>query len=161
MDEAKSSAGADRAACPPADYEFSPEENVVISGTSSKMRAVAVVAIIWGILDLGVAAALLGATLLATERLPALKGLSGNAPVVTAATTFITGMFKIIFGFLMFPATRSLDAVVQTEGNDISHLMSAMSSLRKAFGAQFVAMVLALGLLCLSVIGGTIVQLLQ
>ena len=110
-----------------ASYEFSTEQNSVFSSLASAMKVVGIVSCILGALSL----------------LPILA----NPGII-----FINGPQAIIFlvvGVWTTRASNSIKAIVDTQGNDIQHLMDAMSGLSKLYRLQRALMILCLVLFVL------------
>jgi hypothetical protein len=114
----------------PKAYEFSPEQNEVIASLASNMKMVGVVALISGGL-LVVAGCVLSA-----------KG---------AASAVIQGAVAVVVGGFTVQAAGAFREIVDSRGDDISHLMTALGTLRTLYRLQVILLLcLALVLLSLS-----------
>jgi hypothetical protein len=111
------------------EYEFDEYENVVIEKLSSRL-------------------ALLSYSVMTVIALRLLVGvLAARHSPAALGGAVIEGLLFAVFAASMLRASRSLKSVVRTEGDDVSHLMSALGSLSQAYSAQWVLVVLsALGL---------------
>lgn len=100
-------------------YEFTAVQNDVILAAGSR-------ATLWGtlVLVLGV--------LMIPGVIWALSLASGPGLLAAAAFAYLLVNFSII-GINFLQAGRALTAVAETEGSDITHLMSSMGSLGRAF----------------------------
>ena len=100
-------------------YEFTESQNEVILATGSRAK-------LWGtlVLVLGV--------LMIPGMIWALSRASGLGLLAAAAYAYLLVNCSII-GICFLQAGRSLTVVAETEGSDITHLMSSMSSLGRAF----------------------------
>ncbi|MEE2904366.1 MAG: DUF5362 family protein [Myxococcota bacterium] len=110
-----------------ASYEFSTEQNSVFSSLASAMKVVGIVSCILGALSL----------------LPILA----NPGII-----FINGpqaIILLVVGVWTTRASNSIKAIVDTQGNDIQHLMDAMSGLSKLYRLQRALMILCLVLFVL------------
>jgi hypothetical protein len=95
-------------------FEFSPEQNAVIGDLARKMRLVGFVALFCGIL---------------TPLLILL--LSGNL------TLSLSWLLYILVGSWMLASSRAFRDIVETQGRDITHLMSALAELKKFFTLSY------------------------
>lgn len=93
-------------------YEFSPEQNSILLDLANKMKYVAYFELALGVVYLITVA----------------SGMFQNLG---------SGLVQIILGYLTLNASKFFLQIVQTEGNDISHLMSAMLELKKLYAIQF------------------------
>ncbi len=98
------------------EYEFDAAENEVIGGLASAMRFVGVVFIVLGILE-SLGGVVVGVNLAAMIRLG-------------------QGVLLIVIGGWLIGGAGSFRDVVNTEGNDISHMMAALRKLRSVFTLQ-------------------------
>jgi hypothetical protein len=105
---------------PAAEYEFNAQEDAEIRRTASLMRAAGVVSIVVGVLQALASFAALARTPL------------GLLQTVTAAVLIVVGIFVLRGG------TR-LTAVVETKGQDVTHLMAGLHSVGTAFLVQIIA----------------------
>jgi len=113
-------------------YEFSEMENQIIEKTASRAKT-------WGIISIVIGA------------LQALVGL-GSFAAPQLAGTLIQGIVSIIIGVTFLGAGNSLKAVVDTQGNDIPHMMTALQKIGSAFFIQIVMTIIAVVLVGLVLI---------
>ncbi len=106
-----------------AGYEFTVPQNAIIEKTATYAR-------LWGIISIVVGA------------IQILMGLG-------SWTELPGGIVSVLIGIAFVGAAGSLKAVVDTEGNDIDHMMTAVQKLGTAFLIQVgvTAVVVVLGLL--------------
>jgi hypothetical protein len=111
-------------------YEFSPGQNEVIAGLASNMKLVGVVSLIGGGLLV-----LAGCFLLA-------KG---------GASHLFQGAVSVVLGAFTVQAAGAFRQIVDSRGDDIGHLMTALGALRSLYRLQVILLLcLALALLVLS-----------
>jgi hypothetical protein len=148
-------------------YEFSQEQNALIGSLASKMRFVGLFLIAVGVVNLLIA--LLVVVAIYRDRVPQkwidqlpaetrakveeqkeklpdnthLWGIAINAGVVA--------LFYLVMGAWTRAAGYSFQKIVDTQGSDISHLMSALSSLHSMYALVYMLLVVTilLGLLAL------------
>jgi hypothetical protein len=101
-------------------YEFKPQENKIIGELAARMHFVGLFLLASGLLVIGIGV------------------------VVHHYGPIISGTFFCVVGLWTQRASVSLKSVVYTEGNDISHLISALEDLRKLYSLQFWLLILAL-----------------
>ena len=123
---------------PESTYEFSAAENETIQVLASRMKFVGIFNIVIGILY-----GLAGLMFLLVQPLALLLYL----PVV--------GML-ILIGVWTNSASSSFKMIVQTAGQDIMHLMSALENLRKLYNFQFWLLVVGLILVILFFLVGIV-----
>ncbi|MDC0667166.1 hypothetical protein [Nannocystis radixulma] len=114
---------------PPRNYEFSAPENVIIRQLVDAMRFVAAAS-----LAVGAFVLILGIAGLATH------GRSAIGPAI--------GQFAeaVVFGLIGMWLQRAVDAfnrVIETSGDDITHLLHALRELTRVFSLQRTVLVLA------------------
>jgi hypothetical protein len=102
-------------------YEFSPEQNTLISNLAKKLRFVGIAFVVLGVLQ----------ALLAIV----------NATMFGKLTGILGGLLLGSLGVFMMRAAGSFRFIVETEGHDIEHLMSALDSLLSMYNAQFWSLV--------------------
>jgi hypothetical protein len=102
-------------------YEFKPQENKVIGELAGKMHFVGLF-----LLAIGIVVILIGVVV-----------QHHYGPIIAGALIALVGLWTQ-------RASASLKSVVYTEGQDISHLLSALEDLRKLYSLQFWLLVLAL-----------------
>jgi hypothetical protein len=144
----------------PPQYEFSQEQNALIGSLASKMRFVGLFFVVLGLINVFIA--LLVVLAVFRDRLPQkwidqlpaeskakleeqkdklpannnLWGIAINAGVV--------GLFYIVMGVWTRSAASSFQQIVTTQGSDISHLMSALSSLHSMYALVYTLLVVTL-----------------
>lgn len=118
-------------------YEFNDHENRIIGHTSDRLRA-------WGIVSMAIGS------------LNVLVGCLALARPVLAANLF-SGLVSIVVGASFYRAASALGRVVTTQGNDLSHMMSALKRVSAALTVQIVTTVvgffLAMGAVVLVLAG--------
>jgi hypothetical protein len=145
---------------PPRQYEFSQEQNALIGSLASKMRFVGLFFEVVGVINILIALLVVVAVYRdrvpqswvnqlppeakekfeeQKDKLPAnnhLWGIALNAGVV--------GLFYLVMGVWTRTAGGSFQKIVDTQGSDISHLMSALSSLHSMYALVYTLLVLTL-----------------
>ena len=120
-------------------YEFDETQNRVILGLSQKMKFVSIFLIIVGLLQ-----ALGGVFSALAQSIPGLiEGLTG-------------GIIYILVGIWGTGAANSFRKVVDTEGNDIDHIMGALGDLKKAATLTYWLLIIFIILLLAGLIMGMI-----
>lgn len=104
------------------EFEFGSAENEVFTSLAASMRFVS-----GGSVALAAVLLLSAVALAASGGVRALPFALGQS--VAAAVLIITGLW-------LRAASRSVDAIVRTEGSDVSHLMTAMGGLARMFSLQ-------------------------
>ena len=127
----------------PAEYEFTDAQNEIFTGLVSAMKRSGAVIGITGVI------------LLAYQIVDHLEvSLSDARPMVVGYIDLtvwcLLAVVGLIVGGLLIKATRAFTAVIETEGNDIKHLMDGLTSLRGVFRLIFGASSLGAALLSLS-----------
>jgi hypothetical protein len=102
-------------------YEFKPGENRIIGQLASKMHFVGLFLLAMGLLVIAI-----------------------GVVVVFHIGPIISGTLACVVGLWTQRASTSLQSVVQTEGNDMSHLMDALDDLRKLYSLQYWLLVLGM-----------------
>lgn len=131
------SAGAGPAgAAPTGKYEFTSSENVTVGRTAKWARIWGWIAIVMG----------------------ALMALLGVLALPAGIVNVIVGGIYIFVGMYFKGAGDSLQSVVDTAGNDVSHLMTALEKLGSAFKITVILMIvgIVLGVLAALVVGGAV-----
>jgi hypothetical protein len=100
-------------------YEFKTNENRIIGQLASKMHFVGLFLLTMGLLIIGIGVA-----------------------VVFHVGPIISGTLACVVGLWTQRASMSFKNVVQTEGDDITHLMDALDDLRKLYSLQYWLLVL-------------------
>lgn len=113
-------------------YEFTPEQNTLFSNLAAKLRIVGIAFMVLGVLQ----------SFLAFVN-------NGTFGVITGV---LGGVLFAVIGVLMVNAASSFKLIVDTEGQDISNLMQALSSLLSMYTIQFWALVVSVLLVLLVVI---------
>jgi hypothetical protein len=111
----------------PSQYEFNSSENASFSSLASSMKIVAIIMMIFGAISV----------------LNILAGDIGSA---------LVGSLYIVIGVWTKGAAQSIQNIVNTEGNDIDHLMNAVKDLNKLYSLQKWLMIVAIVLAVLGVI---------
>jgi hypothetical protein len=124
-------------------YEFNETQNQVISNLAHKMKFVSFFLVAIALLKLGFA------ILLFTQQMDYIAPLDG----------FITGMIYLLLGIWGIKAAGSFQQVVDTEGNDIDHLMNALGNLKNVVSLAYWLLVIFLlvfiiGIIAAIVLGG-------
>ncbi len=120
------------------EYEFDNSQNQVIEQLAHKMRFCGIFLII-----VGVIIALPGVlTLSGILIMPgiALPGLT----LLIAAMYFLNALFYIVVGMWTVKAASSFKLIVDTTGNDISHLMNALGELKKLYTLQYTLLIIGI-----------------
>ncbi len=120
-------------------YEFTDEENEIIRATGSRVK-------IWGIFTL------LAGILWAFGGIGVAISGSGAVTVISGLLYGLLALIPIFIGLNFRQAGTAFGFVVTTEGNDISHLMVAVSSLGKAFLIQVVLASIYLAVVILALV---------
>ena len=102
-------------------YEFSKEQNTLISELAKKLRFVGIAFVVLGVLQ--AVLAMVNATMFGK-----LSGIFGGALLGS-------------LGIFMMRAAGSFRFIVDTEGKDIEYLMAALASLLSMYTAQFWSLV--------------------
>ncbi|TAE22018.1 MAG: hypothetical protein EAZ92_16255 [Candidatus Kapaibacterium sp.] len=102
-------------------YEFSPAQNTLISNLAKRLNFVGIAFIVLGVLQAFLA-------MVNTTMFGKLTGILGGALLGS-------------LGVFMSRASGSFKFIVETEGQDIEHLMSALASLLSMYTAQFWSLV--------------------
>lgn len=120
-------------------YEFSDYENQTIKSTAKFARIWGVISIVSGVLLLVLA---FGIMALAAGMVAALgaKGLSTGALMASLGPL---GLVNIVCGVFYLQSGGALHNVVDTQGQDVPLLMSAMQTLSRAFMIETIATILA------------------
>lgn len=116
-------------------YEFSSSQNDAFGDLAMKMRFVGLMGIV-----VGVVFCLGGAVSLVMG-----KGSSG------ALGSLIQGGLSLIVGSWTRSAAADFQRIVDTQGNDLTNLMVAVSELRRIYGLQRLLFVIAIALFSLAI----------
>ena len=110
-------------------YEFNDFENSIIDKTASRAK-------LWGIIS----------TVIGGLQLIGSCGMVANA---SYATYLPSGIIALVVGITFIGVGNSLKSVVQTQGNDMMHMMQAMQKLGSAFMIQIIATIIGIVLIAL------------
>ncbi len=128
----------------PLEYEFTEEENQVVTDLTSKMAFV------------GLASAIIGVLLIIIGGLEFMGWASSRrstaAELVSVAATGLQGIVLLLVGVWTRSASEAFKRIVDTEGNDIGNLMFALGHLRRIYGLQRAVLIVALALLAVGVL---------
>ncbi|MBI3111147.1 MAG: hypothetical protein HYZ01_06200 [Ignavibacteriales bacterium] len=105
-------------------YEFTTEQNNTLRQLSKKMKSVGIFLFIAG-----------GLTIV--------SGIQDMMYGGNLIFSVVTGTIYILMGMWTFRAGKAFERVVQTEGNDIDHLMLANGSLLSLYTMQFWLIIVA------------------
>lgn len=112
-------------------YEFTPEQNLALTGLAGRMWAVGGILMVVALLILAESTALVW------------KGTG-------SAVGFEVGAILLLIGFWSIRASGQFLRVVRTEGADISHLMDGLREIRKLYELQFWAFVVLSAMVALA-----------
>lgn len=110
-------------------YEFNDFENSIIDKTASRAK-------LWGIIS----------TVIGGLQLIGSCGMVANA---SYATYLPSGIIALVVGITFIGVGNSLKSVVQTQGNDMMHMMQALQKLGSAFMIQIIATIIGIVLVAL------------
>lgn len=117
-------------------YEFTAEQNATIHSLSQKMKLLGVFYMI----------------------VAGIVGLWGFVSLIHSFTNavmlFGEAAFFAFIGWWTHRGASSFQMIVETQENDISHLMKALDELRKIYNLQVWLLALMLGLVVLTIIAG-------
>jgi hypothetical protein len=151
----------------PQQYEFSQEQNALIGSLASKMRFVGLFFAVIGVLNLIFAVLVVVAIFrdrvpqnwvkqLPEETQKEVEKQKGNLPGNenlwgVALNLGVVGLFYLLIGVWTRTAGGEFQKIVDTQGRDISHLMSALSSLHSMYALVYTLLIvtLLLGLVAL------------
>ena len=109
-------------------YEFTDEENKVFHQLSSSMKFVGGVLVVLGVIGL----------------FEVLQGDYGEV---------FDGVVQLVVGILTIIASKPIQKIVDTEGDDITHLMNAMKVLLKLYNIKkyvYISVMVVIGLILMS-----------
>lgn len=121
----------------PHNYEFSAPENVIIRQLVDAMRFVAAAS-----LAVGAFALILGVIGLVS---------GGGANIGPAIGQFAQALVFVLIGVWLQRAVDAFSRIVDTSGDDITHLLHAIRELTRVFSLQRTVLVLAILLLILAI----------
>jgi hypothetical protein len=155
-----------------AGYEFTDDQNKLIGSLAAKMNFVGLLAVILGVLNLLMALLVVAAVYRdripadwktktneyvekAREKLPedvrkqaeqySLDKLPANNHLWGIALgTGASGLFYLLLGIWTRSASQSFRKIVDTRGNDISHLMNGLGALHQMYSLLYTLLVLVL-----------------
>lgn len=113
-------------------YEFNDFENSIIDKTAGRAK-------LWGIIS-----TVIGAL--------QLLGSCGMVASPSMASYLPAGIIALVVGITFMGVGNSLKSVVQTQGNDMMHMMQAMQKLGSAFMIQIIATIIGIVLVALIVV---------
>lgn len=111
-------------------YEFNDNENSIIDKTAGRAK-------LWGIISITIGAL----ECMASCGAVASPGLATNLP---------TGIVAIVVGVSFLGVGNSLKQVVQTQGNDLMHMMQALQKMGGAFMVQIICAIVGFVLMMLA-----------
>jgi hypothetical protein len=103
-------------------YEFSEQQNNLITSLASYMSAMGIILLIVGAIQL-----LVGVAIIA-------KG---------GVVALIQGLLSLVIGGFTLKAAGAFSRIVSSTGNDIGYLMSALGTLRDLYRLQVIAIITA------------------
>jgi hypothetical protein len=114
-------------------YEFNSAENAVIGRTGGWVNA-------WGIIQM-----ILGGFAAIGAAITIVVGLAATSrgPLIGGMSYLLYAAFLLFLGVNFTRAAGAFKRVVSSQGNDIPLMMQALESLRKAFKAQVIFMIVA------------------
>ena len=118
---------------PGEDYEFSDAQNEVMLDLARKMQGVGIFMLVLGTL--------------------ALIGFVVSLFAEPQGVWIFVAAFFLVIGVWTVRAAREFRQVVTTEGSDISHLMTALTELKKFYTLNFWLFVVYLVLMLLTILG--------
>jgi hypothetical protein len=110
-------------------YEFNDFENSIIDKSAGRAK-------LWGIIS----------TVIGVLQLLGSCGMVANA---SYATYLPSGIIALVVGITFIGVGNSLKSVVQTQGNDMMHMMQALQKLGSAFMIQIIATIIGIVLVAL------------
>jgi hypothetical protein len=141
-------------------YEFTQQQNSLIGSLASKMRFVGLFCVVVGLINLVIA--LLVVVAIFRDRVPqkwvdqlpaeskaAVEKQKDKLPNNNylwgiAVNVGVVGLFYLVMGVWTRSAGGSFQQIVDTQGSDISHLMSALSSLHSMYALVYTLLVVTL-----------------
>ncbi|GIW91502.1 MAG: hypothetical protein KatS3mg109_2023 [Pirellulaceae bacterium] len=125
-----------------ADYEFSESENTLIRDLARKMRFVGIFLTIAGVLYLLASG---GAFL------QALRGRD-SSDSVQGVFSLLGAVLYLALGVWTHKSGRSFQQIVESQGEDIRHLMDALANLRRIYSLYYIVILVVLLLLVLTLV---------
>lgn len=118
-------------------YEFGPADDAIIRKAGSRARIWGIISLVGGVLTLGG-----GVVLIALAAgLPAPFNTIGPG---IGAGLLPLAIANLVGAFFYFQSGQSLEAVVNTQGNDIEHMMQGLNKLAKAFMIEAILTIIAI-----------------
>ncbi|MCZ8154944.1 MAG: hypothetical protein O9264_02415 [Leptospira sp.] len=111
-------------------YEFNSEHNTILSDLAKKMQFVGIFEIVLG-----------GIYFL------------GSIAIFSIANIG-TGVIDILLGYLTLKASKFFKAIVDSEGNDMTHLMNAIVELKNLYAIQFWLNIFLIVIISLGIVFG-------
>jgi hypothetical protein len=150
---------------PPREYEFSPDQNVLFSALSARMRLVGLILAVVGVLNMLAALVIIVAIYRAKLPQDYVDSVLQKASEATktdvkaqldklppdnhlwglAVGGLVNGLIYLLIGVWTRSAAGSFQQIVDTRGRDISHLMHALGSLNKMY--TLICTIILIGLL--------------
>ncbi|MFO0686433.1 MAG: hypothetical protein U0234_30495 [Sandaracinus sp.] len=121
---------------PSREYEFDSGQNLVIGELAGAMRFVGTASVVFALVVWVVGLAIL---------------FLGNP---AGLSQLVQGTLMFIIGVWTRSAARSFQLVVDTQGNDIGNMMTALGELRRLYNLQKWVLILAIALIVLAFIAG-------
>lgn len=118
------------------EFEFDVKQNELMADLSAKMNFVGLLLVFVGLLN-----GLTGIVILFSD-------------IAEGISSLVTGVVFALVGFWTRRAAASFTLIVDTEGHDISNLMSALGEVRKLYALQYWAVIVSLVLLVIALIFG-------
>jgi hypothetical protein len=103
-------------------YEFQPSENALISNLAWKMHFVGLFSISIGLLIIALGV------------------------VMVHIGPIFTGTYSVLIGIWTQRASMSFKSIVETQGNDVSHLLRALEDMKRLYSLQYWLCVLTLAI---------------
>lgn len=126
-------------------YEFNPLENMVIARAARLTRAWGIIAVVIGVL-LAIMVIVGAALVLVFTSEVDDPTVGVLLPIVLIVALGPVALVNVITGWYYMASGRSLQEVVDTEGNDVAHLMSALDRVAGAFRIEVIFLVIAFAL---------------
>jgi hypothetical protein len=142
-------------------YEFGHADNAVLEKTGSRARWWGILSLVGGVFGLLLALLFVFGILLTG----ATSKLGAGAGIISAAILGFVGPISLVYlvvGRLYMGAGSALVAVVETQGNDVEHLMQALDKMARAFRLEVImtigAFVLGTGVVVAAYLGLLVVS---
>jgi hypothetical protein len=122
-------------------FEFDETQNELVGDLAKKMSFVGLLLLFMGILNL------------------IAGGITIFSNVEEGISNLVGGVIFALIGFWTRNASASFTQIVDTEGEDVSNLMTALGELRKLYALQYWTILVALILVLLVFIAGFVVAM--